>query len=256
MSLGFLNLLMLFGLAAVAIPPLIHLLNRRRYDVVDWGAMQFLQVSETTRRRLLIEEILLMLLRMGLIAVLVLALAAPRATSSFFTHLGGRPNRDVVLVVDGSYSMGLEGREQTPHQAAVAWAAQFLDTLAPGDGVAVLHARQQVIPVLDRLTPDRERVRAALGKLSAPRGGCDWPRALGEAARLLQAQSQRAQREVIVLTDGRKHGWADADSLFQWEMLSANLGAAHGSGGGPAAKPPRVWVVNVAADRGDDAPPN
>ena len=46
---------MLFGLAELVIPPLIHLLNRRRYDVVDWGAMQFLQVSETTRRRLLLE---------------------------------------------------------------------------------------------------------------------------------------------------------------------------------------------------------
>src|SRR5262245_35849212 len=102
MSFGLLNTWMLFGLVALLIPPLIHLLNRRRYDVVDWGAMQFLQVSETTRRRLLIEEILLMLLRMGLIAVLVLALAAPHATSSFFEQVGGRPNRDVVLVVDGS----------------------------------------------------------------------------------------------------------------------------------------------------------
>ena len=50
MPIGFLNLLMLLGLGAVIIPPLIHLLNRRRYDVVDWGAMQFLQISETTRR--------------------------------------------------------------------------------------------------------------------------------------------------------------------------------------------------------------
>src|SRR5262245_8041038 len=35
------------GLTALAIPVIIHLLNRRRYDVVDWGAMQFLQISET-----------------------------------------------------------------------------------------------------------------------------------------------------------------------------------------------------------------
>ena len=52
--MGFgLNLLMLLGLAGLAIPPIIHLLNRRRYDVVHWGAMQFLEISETTRRRLL-----------------------------------------------------------------------------------------------------------------------------------------------------------------------------------------------------------
>src|SRR5215475_2020930 len=102
---GFLAPLMLFGLAAVSIPPIIHLLNRQRYDVVDWGAMQFLQISETTRRRLLIEEILLMLLRMGLIALLVLAMAAPFVPSAWIPGLASKPSRDVVLIIDGSYSM-------------------------------------------------------------------------------------------------------------------------------------------------------
>src|ERR1700683_1027785 len=94
---GFLVPLMLFGLAGVAIPPIIHLLNRRRFDVIDWGAMQFLQISETTRRRLLIEEVLLMLLRMGLIGILVLGLAGPFAVLPGMASLGVRPNRDVVL---------------------------------------------------------------------------------------------------------------------------------------------------------------
>src|SRR5438874_12993347 len=102
--MSFFNVMMLTGLAAVAIPPLIHLLHRRRYDVVDWGAMQFLQVSETTRRRLLIEEILLMLLRMGLIALLVLALAIPQVSGPFLAKVSSRANRDVVLLFDGSYS--------------------------------------------------------------------------------------------------------------------------------------------------------
>ena len=87
--MSFFNVMMLTGLAAVAIPPIIHLLNRRRYDVVDWGAMQFLQVSEVTRRRLLIEELLLMLLRMGLIAALVFAWAGPFTDS--WSVSGGQP---------------------------------------------------------------------------------------------------------------------------------------------------------------------
>src|SRR5829696_1323781 len=94
---GLLNAAMMAGLAAVAIPVVIHLLNRRRYDVVDWGAMQFLQVSETTRRRMLIEELLLLLLRMGLIALMVLALAAPWAASSIMSRIGVEGNRDVVI---------------------------------------------------------------------------------------------------------------------------------------------------------------
>src|SRR6266481_1786187 len=105
MTFGLLNILMLAGLAGLAIPPLIHLLHRRRFDVVDWGAMQFLQISETTRRRLLIEELILLLLRMGLIAIIVLALAGPWLETDVFGRLG-RSNRDVVLIFDGSYSMG------------------------------------------------------------------------------------------------------------------------------------------------------
>ncbi|MCI0457077.1 MAG: VWA domain-containing protein [Gemmataceae bacterium] len=256
MSFG-LNTWMLFGLAALIIPPLIHLLNRRRYDVVDWGAMQFLQISETTRRRLLIEEILLMLLRMGLIAVLVLALAAPHATSSFFERVGGRPNRDVVLLIDGSYSMGLDdGKGKTPHQAAIEWANTFLDSLGSGDGVAILHAKQQVVPVLGTLSQDHSLVRDTLSKLPAPRGGCDWPRALREAHALLDARSERRQREIIVLTDGRRHGWADREALFHWEMLAANRRAVEHSAGTEPARRPRVWVVNVAANPEAATPPN
>src|SRR6516225_2150003 len=120
---GFISLAMLIGLAGIAIPIIIHLLNRKRYNVVDWGAMQFLQISETTRRRLLIEEILLMVLRMGLIALLVLALAIPRASGPGVAELGGRTNRDVVLVFDGSASMGLtDGKSKTPHELAREWA--------------------------------------------------------------------------------------------------------------------------------------
>src|SRR5436190_24346407 len=103
MTFGLLNILMLAGLAGLAIPPIIHLLNRRRFQVVDWGAMQFLQISETTRRRLLIEEMLLMLLRMGLIAIMVLAMAAPWIPNNLLPGIGPKPNRDVVLIFDGSY---------------------------------------------------------------------------------------------------------------------------------------------------------
>src|SRR5579859_4907536 len=98
------NPVMLLGLGVLVIPIIIHLLNRRRYEVVDWGAMQFLQLSEAVRRRLMLEELLLLLLRMGLIAVLVLGLAGPFFESSVLSRFGGG-NRDIVLIFDGSSSM-------------------------------------------------------------------------------------------------------------------------------------------------------
>src|SRR5262249_27506432 len=170
--------------------------------------MQFLQVSETTRRRLLIEEILLMLLRMGLIALLVLALAAPHllvppdSAVSALLQGGSRANRDVVLVFDGSYSMGFnDGKDKTPHEAARDWALAFLDTLKAGDGVAVLQAKQQVIPVLPRLTSDLAAAREAVTNLPTPRGGCDWPGAVEEAHKIFATRTQGGPREIILLTD-------------------------------------------------------
>lgn len=74
----FLNQAMLLGLAAVAVPVLIHLLHRRRADAIDWGAMRFLRQSlASRRRRILLEEMLLMALRCLLVALLVLAAARP-----------------------------------------------------------------------------------------------------------------------------------------------------------------------------------
>ena len=66
----------LWGLVAVAIPILIHLLNRQKATLVDWGAMRFLMESLTSRsRRILVEEIILMALRCLALALLVLAMA-------------------------------------------------------------------------------------------------------------------------------------------------------------------------------------
>jgi hypothetical protein len=88
----FLNWTILFGLAAVAIPILIHLLNRRRAKAVQWGAMRFLLASVASRnQRILLEELLLMILRCLTVALLVLAMARP--------YLPSRSSFSVVIVL-------------------------------------------------------------------------------------------------------------------------------------------------------------
>ena len=77
MSWGVLNAAVLVGLVGVALPLVIHLLNRRRGEVMDWGAMQFLEPGRRARRRIRLAEILLMAARMGLLGVVVLASVRP-----------------------------------------------------------------------------------------------------------------------------------------------------------------------------------
>ena len=52
----FANPLLLAGLAAVVIPPVVHFFSRRRYDEVEWGAMRFLRLGPRSRRKVLVER--------------------------------------------------------------------------------------------------------------------------------------------------------------------------------------------------------
>src|SRR5881628_903504 len=79
--MNFLAPYMLWGAAAVWIPIAIHLFFRSRYRTVPWAAMKFLLTSvEQTSRRLRFQELLLLLLRMTVLAMLAFAFARPIST--------------------------------------------------------------------------------------------------------------------------------------------------------------------------------
>ena len=74
----FLKWSMLLGVAAIAIPIVIHLLNRNKPRVINWGAMQFLHAALVTRsRRMQLEEMILLCLRCLSLALISLAMARP-----------------------------------------------------------------------------------------------------------------------------------------------------------------------------------
>ncbi|MCI0642220.1 MAG: BatA domain-containing protein [Gemmataceae bacterium] len=247
MGFGFLNAAVLAGLAAVAIPILIHLLHRRRFQTIDWGAMQFLKLSQTTRRRLWLEELLLLLLRIGLIAVLVLGLAGPYATG-----LGGvaRPSRDVVLVLDATASMSvLQKEKDCPLDVARDWIDSFLRAMQPGDRVAFLLARQPPSWVQDHLTQDADLVRDGLDALPTPGGVPDWPAAFDAALGLLEREGANPQREIVVVSDNQRFGWADPETMRRWEKMSSRFRSEKGS-----AALPRVWHKNIAREGIADLP--
>jgi len=74
----FLNTFLLLGAAGIAIPIIIHILNRKSATLTEWAAMQFLRNSMVTRRRrILLEETLLLVARCLLITLFAVALARP-----------------------------------------------------------------------------------------------------------------------------------------------------------------------------------
>ncbi len=95
------------GLGAIAIPILIYLINRRRFRIVDWAAMSFLLAAlRRTRKRLRIEELILLALRCLILLLFGAALARFAGCGSRDAFSVGNDGRTIVIVLDDSYSMG------------------------------------------------------------------------------------------------------------------------------------------------------
>src|SRR6185436_5505003 len=101
--IGFLHPWALVGLAAAAIPVLIHLLARREPPTVLFPAVRYLiTTTREHQRRLKLQHLLLLLFRTLLIIALVLAAAGPIVPGR--GGVAGHAPSALVLVVDNSPS--------------------------------------------------------------------------------------------------------------------------------------------------------
>lgn len=93
-----------FWLLAVAIPVIIHLLNRRRHRTVKWAAMSFLlRATRESRGKKKLKHIIILTCRALAIAALVFALARPLLSG--LLGWGSGKLDTVILVLDRSASM-------------------------------------------------------------------------------------------------------------------------------------------------------
>src|SRR5438876_10119271 len=87
---------MMVGGALISSPIIIHLINRMRFKRVRWAAMEFLLKSQKrNRRRLIIEQLILLFLRILLVVLTGLLLA--RFLGYSFADF--RPRNTVHLIV-------------------------------------------------------------------------------------------------------------------------------------------------------------
>lgn len=232
----FFNPWLLTGLVAVVLPVIVHLLVRRRYQVVDWGAMQFLSPAVRTRRRLQLQDVFLLLLRMALIAVLALALARPWIRGGLFSGYESAGSRDVVLIIDSSSSMSQPDGISTLHQSAIRRAERFLETLSAQDTVMLIEARDQPTVLLSSPTTDRQLAAERLHQLDSPAGFSDLHAACERAAGLL-LQSSHQHRDIVVFTDRQRASW-QVDQPALWDQFDDLLTFT--------AVQPRLWVLDCS----------
>src|SRR5713101_1043727 len=100
---------LLAGAALISLPIIIHLINRMRFKRVRWAAMEFLLKSQKkNRRRLIIEQLILLALRCLLVLLAVLLVARYLGFSLEFQP----KNTDHVIVFDDSLSMTDHHRDE------------------------------------------------------------------------------------------------------------------------------------------------
>src|SRR5438270_12974970 len=133
----FLAPILLPFLALASVPIIIHLLNRRRFQRIDWAPMKYLKLTiKSNRRRLRIEQIILLALRTLAIIVLICAVARPVLSSTGLgAWLGGRTRTSRVMVIDDSLSMGYQIDRRSAFDSARDVASELARKIGAQDSV-------------------------------------------------------------------------------------------------------------------------
>ena len=210
--MSFLQPWLLAALPLIALPIIIHLINQRRFQTVQWGAMMFLLAAQRMARGYSrLRQWLIMLFRTLAVAGLILAVSRPLASGWVGLAAGGKADTTIILL-DRSPSM----QEQ-----------------AAGSGVSKLETgRQQLVRILGTLgsqryvlidsgsraareleSPQALVTVATAGPASAP---SDLPLMLQAAYDYIK--TQRAGRtEIWICSDLRANDWSPESS--RWSAL-------------------------------------
>jgi hypothetical protein len=107
--MSFLQPWLLIALPAIALPIIIHLVNQRRFQTIQWAAMMFLLAARRMARGYSrLRQWLIMAARMAAIAGLVFAVSRPLASGWLGLAAGTRADTTIVLL-DRSPSMQQRG---------------------------------------------------------------------------------------------------------------------------------------------------
>ncbi len=196
MGLEWINPLYLAGIALLAVPVLIHLVQKQDFGGTGFPSLMFLRRIELReRRRVEIRHWLLLLLRCLLLLLLVLAFARPFFDDPGRVEAPAASGSDSVILLDRSYSMRLGGRFETARQRAL----ELLDAADPGARLGLIVFDHET-ELLSDLTADHAQLRELLARTTAGLGTTRFRAALEQAARLLEGGSA-ARRRIVVLSD-------------------------------------------------------
>ena len=210
---------MAIGTAAVASPILIHILSKRRYQRVRWAAMSFLlDALHRNRRRVRLEQLLLLLLRC--LAVLLIALMMTRPflrSGALSAILGMGPRSERIVLLDDSYSMGYRlasgasgGSVFARGKQAATQLAEWIARETPADSLTLYltSAPHEPAIALPSLSDENlQRLREHVDGLKPSQTVARPSAAIVSVADAIQNLPGQANALVYVISDFQREDW-------------------------------------------------
>ncbi len=271
------------GFLFVGVPLLVHLINLLRHRRTKWAAMEFLLASYRKQRRwIVLRQVLLLLSRIAVAALLIAVLAGLIGGKRLISAIGGQTTHHVI-VLDDSYSMrqrvdggadgtevaGDAGRETNAYDRALVAINSLVRRLGAEEGVHQLTVmRASRAAVLNRsksgsadaaadiaaqtITDDARQIERLMSTRASTLR-TDLVPALDLAGDLLNANPSD-ERRLYVISDFSRRDWQSP------RRLAASLDKAKKSGAAirmidcvenAAAAPPRNLAITDLAPEPD-----
>ncbi|QDV69711.1 hypothetical protein Poly24_34280 [Rosistilla carotiformis] len=239
--MSFLNVALLGGIAAFAIPLIIHLLNRSKFKTLDWGAMHLLDsVVASNSRRIRLEQLLLLLIRCAIPALLAFCLARPVLTQ--WQSLPGDAPASTVILLDNSYSMDAMGESGTRIAEATNDTQRIVDSIGKGSDTSLIVTGGVPAPLFDTPVFDTKAITDQLSFLDTGRGATSLSQTLELGASLVSGMAS-SRRNLILISDFQQ---ADVDALTDSQIAKFREQIAG------QAVPPSITLIPRRGDRTDN----
>lgn len=229
------------GVLLVGVPVLIHLLNRQRFKVVDWAAMEFLlRAMRKNRKRMKVEQWLLLATRCLVVLLVGLALARPWGgceDSSLAGAVAGRAGVN-VFVIDNSLSnaylaphvtvKGMDGQPLPPAKTHLEQQKQMarvlIDTLSHGgESVAIITAARPATAITVRPGYNLAEAQTIVDRIEQSYGGTDMAGALQLANRMADEDPKTPSRNLYLFSDGTRGAWANEQQAETLKRLGPEV---------------------------------
>lgn len=203
-----------FGALAVSVPIIIHLLNRRKFKIVDWAAMDFLlEADKKNRRRVRLENWLLLFLRCLAVLLIGLLLARPYDSTGLAAGLFDAQKFERIVLVDNSLSTQARVNNRSVNEIMqdrlVDLVRMFADEKSDNSLTLVLTSDPEQRKYNGtHIGPENvDEVAAELQRIEVSDQPARIDAALQEIDTYLASQPPNVNRVVYIVSDMRRRDW-------------------------------------------------